>query len=112
VGKVEVERRILTPEEMVKWFDGMTLEMNKGIFKVIFSYRAGGRRYELKIYRENVCLFHAEGATWETPIRMLEGHISFLKLVAETLRMLKPFAVFEKVGKQKEEEEQEEEHEE
>jgi len=87
--------------------DAISLEMHRGVFKVVFVFSR--KRYTLKIYRENACVFAAEGTTLETPIRMLENHALFLKLVAETLRTLKPFAAFEE---QKEEEEQEEEEEE
>jgi len=85
---MEEERKVLTPEEGVKWFithlDNITLEMNRGIYKILVLYRRG--RYELKILRENAILFAAEGVSWEIPVRALENHILFLKLAAATLR--------------------------
>ena len=87
-----MERRILSLKEGAKWFIAQldtTLEMQKGVFKVVLN--VSRKRYTLKIYRENVCIFTAEGTTLETPIDILENHILFLKLVAEALRTLKPF---------------------
>jgi hypothetical protein len=109
------ERRIIAPQEEVKWFlthlDSVTLEMCRGIFRVHFSYNSRRRRYELKILRENALLFAAEGATLETPIQMLESHAMFLKLVARTLREIAtPLA--RALEERKQEEKQEEEHEE
>jgi hypothetical protein len=113
---VEERKIIMTEEEEMRWFfekvlDTVTLEMNKGVYRVIFSKKR--RRYELRIYRENNVLFFAEGSSWEVPIRMLEGHIAFLKMVAKTLREASAF--FDLVEKarseegRKQEEEQEEE---
>jgi hypothetical protein len=112
VGEVEVERRILTDKEEVKWFithlDGVTLEMRRGVFRVIFSYEK--RRYGLRIFRENTLLFAAESAMSETPIRMLENHTMFLKLVAKTLReIVGPLEKILEEAKSEEEGEQEEE---
>jgi hypothetical protein len=106
------ERKIIvmSPEEEVRWFfthlDSVTLELCRGIFKVYFSY-SSRRRYELKILRENTLLFAAEGAMLETPIRMLENHAMFLKLVARTLREIA--TPLEKLEERKQEEKQEEE---
>ena len=40
-----VERKILTPEEEIRWFlkhlDEITLEMRRGVFRVIFLSRVG-----------------------------------------------------------------------
>jgi hypothetical protein len=108
---VEERKIVIPPEEEVRWFfthlDSVTLEMCRGIFKVIFSFNNRRRRYELKILRENALLFTAEGATPEAPIQMLENHALFLKLVAKTLR-----EVAAPLEKLQEERKQEEEHEE
>jgi hypothetical protein len=91
------ERKIVTMTEeeirrfLTKILDGVALEMNTGVFKVIFSYSNKRKRYELRIYRENNVLFFAEGPFWETPIQMLERHIAFLKMVAMTLRKVSVF---------------------
>jgi hypothetical protein len=110
-----MEKIIMTPEEEAKWFltklDCVTLEMSRGVFKVIFSYSNKKRRCELRIFRENNIIFYAEGVG-ETPIRMLEEHAVFLKIVAHALREASA-AFFEKLekGREKREEEQEEEEE-
>ena len=110
---VEERKIIMTEEEEMRWFfekvlDATTLEMNKGVYRVIFSKKR--RRYELRIYRENNVLFFAEGSSWEVPIRMLEGHIAFLKMVAHALR--KASAFFEELEKARSEEQKEGESEE
>jgi hypothetical protein len=113
------ERKIMTvtPEEEIRWFlseviDGVVIEMSKGVFKVVYSYSNKRRRYELRIYKENSILFFAEGSFWDTPIRMLEGHIAFLKMVAKTLREIPVFEAIEKARREKEQEEEKEESEE
>jgi hypothetical protein len=114
---MEERKIIMTEEEEMRWFfsevlDGVTLEMSKGVYKVIFSYSNKKKKYELRIYRENNVLFASEAAFWETPIRMLEGHVAFLKMVARALRKVSFFEELEKARREKREEEQEEEKEE
>ena len=72
--------------------DAVSLELSRGVFKVVVVFSR--KRYTLKIYRENTCIFDSQGTMFETPIRMLEDHALFLKLVAEALRALNPFAFF------------------
>jgi len=106
-----VERKILTPEEEIRWFlkhlDEITLEMRRGVFRVIFSYSNKRKKYELRIYRESSVLFFAEGALARTPVSMLEDHTIFLRMAAKTLR--KVVAAVEELLEKAPEEEQEEE---
>ena len=111
---MEERKIIMTPEEEVKWFlskviDTVTLEMSKGVYKVIFSYSKKKKKYELKIYKENLgnVLFFAEGSFYETPIRMLEGHIAFLEMVARALRKASFFSFFEELEEEQEEKKEE-----
>ena len=114
----EEGRKILTPEEEIRWFlkhlDEITLEMRRGVFRVIFSYSNKRKKYELRIYRESSVLFFAEGALARTPVSMLEDHTIFLRMAAKTLRKVVAAVeeLLEKAPEEEQEEEQEEEREE
>jgi hypothetical protein len=90
-GKVDEKAFLLT-----RW-DTIVLEVRKGILKAVFSCTRKERlSFELRIFREDVCIFSASGSTWSAPLNTLKNYVRLLSVLYDALReMAKPFIDFE-----------------
>jgi len=81
---------------LTRW-DSVTLEVRKGILKTAFSCTRKERlSFELRIFREDVCVFSASGSTWSAPLNALKNYVRLLSALHDALReMAKPFIDFE-----------------